>query len=111
MFRVPRLSRALTLAVALAALGAPRALAGEVTVSVGHNKIDPSKVTLAAGDSVVFHNLDAMPGGHTVVADDGSFQSPALAKDQKWSHTFDKAGSHAIHLKEHPTAKATIEVK
>jgi plastocyanin len=106
-----RLARALSLAFALAALGAPRAFAGEVTIQVGHNKIDPAKVTLAAGDSVVFHNLDAMPGGHTVVADDGSFQSPPLAKDEKWSRSFDKAGSHAIHLKEHPTAKGTIEVK
>jgi plastocyanin len=46
-----------------------------------------------------------------VVADDGSFSSPALAKEQKWTHTFDKPGSYGIHLKEHPGAKGTIDVK
>jgi plastocyanin len=52
-----------------------------------------------------------MPGGHTVVADDGSFSSPPLAKDQTWSHTFEKAGSFGVHIKEHPGAKAKIEVR
>jgi plastocyanin len=87
------------------------ASAAEVTVKVGHNKIDPAEVTVAVGDSVVFHNLDAMPGGHTVVADDGSFASPGLAQDQKWTRTFDKTGRYGIHLKEHPAARGSIEVK
>jgi hypothetical protein len=52
-----------------------------------------------------------MPGGHTVVADDGSFSSPPLAKDQSWSRTFEKPGSVGVHIKEHPAAKARIEVK
>jgi plastocyanin len=52
-----------------------------------------------------------MPGGHTVAADDGSFASPPLAKDQSWSHAFEKPGSFGVHIKEHPGAKATIEVK
>src|SRR5690606_10513561 len=60
------------------------AAAEEVTVTVGHNRIDPASVTIRAGDTVVFHNVDEMPGGHTIAAQDGSFQSPPLAKDQKW---------------------------
>jgi len=74
---VSRLLRRLVHAGAAALLGLVLALpaaAGEVTISVGHNKIDPAKVTLKAGDTVVFHNLDEMPGGHTVVAADGSFE-------------------------------------
>ena len=108
---ISRMSIALALAVALAALAAGGASAAEVTVKVGHNKIDPAEVTVAVGDSVVFHNLDAMPGGHTVVADDGSFASPGLAQDQKWTRTFDKTGRYGIHLKEHPAARGSIEVK
>jgi len=108
---VSSLSRALALAAALAALAAGGASAAEVTVKVGHNKIDPAQLTVAVGDSVVFHNLDAMPGGHTVVADDGSFASPGLAQDEKWTRTFDKPGRYGIHLKEHPAARGSIEVK
>jgi plastocyanin len=108
---VGTLSRCLALATVLGALAASPAGAGEAVVKVGHNKIDPAKLSIQAGDSVVFHNLDAMPGGHTVVADDGSFQSPGLAKDQKWTHVFEKPGSFGIHLKEHPAAKGSIEVK
>ena len=96
----------------LGALAASPALAGEALVKLGHNKIDPAKVTVQAGDKVVFHNLDEMPGGgHTVVADDGSFESPGLAKDATWTHVFDKPGSYGIHLKQHPGAKGTVEVK
>ena len=42
--------------------------AGEAMVHVGHNNLDPADLKVAAGDTVVFHNMDAMPGGHTIVA-------------------------------------------
>jgi len=100
--------RALVLAILLFA--AP-ALADEVMIHVGHNKLDPAAVTIQAGDTVVFHNLDQMPGGHTVVSDDGELSSPPLDKDAQWSHTFDEPGTYAFHIKEHPGAKATVVVE
>lgn len=103
--------RKIALAAALILLLAPAAFAGEVTVKLGHNKIDPAEVTVKAGDSVVFHNLDEMPGGHTLVADDGSFSSPPLAKDENFSHTFEQPGRYGVHIAEHPTAKGTIVVE
>jgi plastocyanin len=104
--------RIVPLAALLALLAAPLgALAADTRVEVGHNRLAPARVEIAVGDSVTFHNVDQMPGGHTVVADDGSFSSPPLAKDQDWSHTFEKAGSFGVHIKEHPGAKATVEVK
>jgi plastocyanin len=104
--------RIVSLAALLALLAAPfRAHAADAQVEVGHNRFAPTQVKIAAGDSVTFHNVDQMPGGHTVAADDGSFASPPLAKDQSWSHTFEKPGSVGVHIKEHPGAKATIEVK
>ena len=103
--------RCLLLAAALFGGIASAAWAGEVMVHVGHNKLDPAEVKIAVGDTVVFHNLDAMPGGHTVVADDGSFESPPLEKDQQWRHLFEKAGTHAIHIQQHPVAKGTIVVE
>jgi plastocyanin len=94
------------------ASAAPQARADEgPTVTVGHNRIEPAQVTIEAGGSVTFHNVDAMPGGHTVVADDGSFESPPLEKDQKWSHAFESPGSHRIRIKQHPNATGEIVVK
>jgi len=98
-------------ALALVALVAAPALADEKMVHVFHDKLDPADVTIAVGDSVVFHNMVEMPGGHTVVADDGSFESPALAKDARYTHTFEKAGRYPFHVKQHPSVKGTVIVE
>jgi plastocyanin len=87
------------------------ALAESATIAVGHNRLTPSQLTVEAGTTVTFENQDAMPGGHTIVADDGSFQSPALAKGQTWSHKFDALGAHPFSIKEHPSAKGSVTVK
>lgn len=87
------------------------ASAKEVTVKVGHNSLDPAEVAIAKGDTVTFTNTAEMPGGHTIVADDGSFSSPALGKDKSWSRAFAEPGTYAIHIKEHPSAKGAIVVK
>jgi plastocyanin len=86
-------------------------LAKEVTVKLGYGGLAPARVTIGKGDTVVFQNTQDMPGGYTVVADDGSFRSPALAKDKTWSHTFEEAGTYAVHLREHPAAGGEIVVK
>lgn len=84
---------------------------GETMVHVGHNKLDPADLKVAVGDTVVFHNVDAMPGGHTIAADDGSFESTDLAKDENWSHTFSEPGVHSYSIKQHPSAKGKITVE
>ena len=101
---------AFVFAAALALAAAPT-LAGDARVTVGHNKVDPATLTVKAGTTVTFHNVDEMPGGHSVAADDGSFQSPALAKDASWSYTFAKPGSYGYKIREHPGAKGTIVVE
>ncbi len=104
--------RSTLVALALvAALSVPAvALAHGVTVNVGHNRISPAEVTISAGGIVHFHNHDEMPGGHTIVADDGSFESPGLAKGEDWHHTFPEPGTYTYHIKEHPTATGKIVV-
>ena len=87
------------------------AYAGEARVEVGHNRLDPAELEVAAGTTVVFHNVDEMPGGHTIVADDGSFQSQGLAKGESWSHTFSEPAVIRYSIKEHPSAKGTIVVE
>ena len=93
------------------ALASAPVLADDAMVMVGHNKLDPAELEVAAGTTVVFHNVDEMPGGHTIAADDGSFSSPGLAKDETWSHTFSEAGVYEYSIKEHPSAKGKIVVE
>ncbi len=99
--------------LALAALLAPACAEAEgtATIEVGHNRVEPASVTIQAGESVTFHNRDAMPGGHTIVAEDGSFRSPPLAKDQTWSHRFEAPGTHAFRIEQHPDAEGTVVVE
>lgn len=107
MRRIPQIVGAILCSFGLTLAAA----AAEVTVTVGHSRIDPSQVKLQTGDTVVFHNVDEMPGGHTIAADDGSFSSPPLAKDEKWSHTFEAPGTHKIHIQQHPNAVGEIVVE
>ncbi len=87
------------------------AAADDVMIHISHNKLDPAEVSVSVGDTLTFHNLVEMPGGHTIVADDGSFESPALEKDATWAHVFEKAGSYAYHIKQHPDAKGVVVVE
>lgn len=103
-----------TLLAALAILAtlplAAAAQAHGTTVTVSHNKLEPAEVRVPAGGTVHFENVVAMPGGHTLVADDGSFKSPPLNKGEGWHHTFEKPGTVGYHIKEHPDAKGRIVV-
>jgi len=80
-------------------------------VSLDHSQVQPARIEIKAGESVTFKNVVEMPGGHTVVADDGSFESPPLNKDQSWTHQFEKPGSYKFHLKQHPDTKGEIDVR
>ncbi len=91
-------------------LAAVPALA-DVTVEVGHNHITPATVTIKKGESITFHNVDEMPGGHTVVAEDGSFESPPLAKDQDYTHKFETSGTVKLKILQHPKATAEVIVE
>ena len=52
-----------------------------------------------------------MPGGHTVAAEDGSFESPPLAKDQDFTHKFETSGTLKVKILQHPKATAEIIVE
>jgi len=86
-------------------------LAKEVTIKVDHESFDPADLKLEKGDSVVFENTADMPGGHTVLAEDGTFASPALEKGKSWTYKFEKVGTWKIQLKEHPKTRGIIMVE
>lgn len=80
-------------------------------IEIRHNQLSPDLVQISAGHSVTFHNVDKMPGGHTIEAADGAFSSPALDRGQDWSHSFDVPGMYKVRIKQHPSAEATIVVE
>jgi len=82
-----------------------------VEVALSHSQIQPARVEIKVGESVTFKNVVDMPGGHTVVADDGSFESPPLNKGESWTHSFAKSGSYKFHLKQHPGTKGEVVVQ
>jgi plastocyanin len=66
------------------------------------------KITVPIGTTVVWENDDDIV--HTVVALDGAFRSPALDTEDKFSFTFDKAGTFEYFCSLHPYMKAKVVV-
>ena len=52
-----------------------------------------------------------MPGGHIVMDEGGTFESPPLEKPgDGWHYTFEKEGVYDVYLKQHPKTRARINV-
>lgn len=69
----------------------------------------PMAVTVKAGTTVTWKNLDGEP--HTVVNDAGLFRSAALDQNETYQFKFDKPGVYRIFCGIHPNMKATITVQ
>jgi plastocyanin len=102
----------LVVSLALLGIGVPRAaLAHGPTIEISHDELKPSLLNLFVGTTVHFSNTVEMPGGHVIVDESGTIESPALEKPgDGWHYTFEKEGTFEIHIKQHPTAKARIVV-
>lgn len=85
----------------------PAAAASTQRVRITHGKFSPAEVRISAGDTVDWANEDH--DGHSVTADDGSFDShPDCSEDApdkclkpggSWSHTFANPGRYPYHSK------------
>ena len=82
----------------------PQAPPGAVTIA--KFKFQPTPLTVKAGTKVVFTNAD--PTGHTVTADDQSFDSQPVVSGATYTTTITKTVSY--HCEIHPSMNATIEV-
>ena len=69
----------------------------------------PMSLTIKAGSTVTWKNLDGEP--HTVVNDAGLFRSGALDQNDTFQFKFDKPGVYKIFCAIHPYMKQTITVK
>ena len=83
--------------------------AAVVEVSIKDFSFQPATIEVPVCGTVTWTNDDST--GHTVTADDASFDSGTLATGANFSHTFETAGTFAYHCSIHPTMTATITVQ
>ena len=96
-------------AMLLCALGATSpASAGTANVVMKNFDFSPMAITVAAGTTVTWKNLDGEP--HTVVSADGLFRSSALDENDSYSYRFDKPGTYKYVCSIHPKMMATVTV-
>ena len=78
-----------------ALVAADAALAATRTVLIRAGGFDPASVTIRAGDTVVWRNVDTRL--RQVVSNTGTFASPMLARNQTYSFTFQRTGTFRYH--------------
>jgi len=71
----------------------------DAAVAVVDDAYQPGSVTVTAGDSVTWTHQGSNP--HTVTADDGSFDSGAMASGDSFGHTFQSAGTYSYFCEVH----------
>lgn len=98
-------------ALALALVSGPlTARAHGQTVQVSASGARPSQLTVVVGTTIHFHNANLGGSVCTIVADDGSFESPPLQAGEGWHHTFDEPGTFTFTTKEASGVRGTIVV-
>ena len=79
------------------------------TVVIQNFRFSPAKITVKPGTRVTWANKDKEP--HTATAKNGTFDSGALRKGQRYSHTFKRAGKYMYFCEIHPFMLGSVTVK
>lgn len=87
---------------------APPPTSGQATITIQNFAYSPVVLQVTAGTEVRAVNRDSAT--HTWTADDGSWDSGALAKDGEFARRFTAAGSFAYHCAIHPSMKGSVQV-
>jgi plastocyanin len=85
------------------------AAADATTISIREFMFTPTSMTVAAGTTVQWKNLDGEP--HTVRSVDTTFSSNALDQNDSFAFKFDKPGTYKYVCSIHPQMVGTIVVK
>lgn len=88
---------------------ASSAHADDNMVVMKHFDFAPMAITVPAGTTVTWKNLDGEP--HTVVSEDGLFRSKALDENDTFAFKFDKPGTYKYVCTIHPKMVGTVTVK
>jgi plastocyanin len=78
-------------------------------VTIKNFMFSPMTLTVRAGTTVTWKNLDGEP--HIVVDEAGAFRSAALDQDDSYRYRFDKPGIYKVFCSIHPNMKETITVQ
>jgi plastocyanin len=99
------------IAIAVLALSAaPEAFAASHNVDITRIGFTPDRVTINAGDTVVWTNKDSAP--HQVVADQGRFPASAILQaNQTYSYTFTRSGSFGYRDAFNRNERGTVIVR
>jgi len=92
-----------------AILAGPVFSADTDTVNIQNFAFSPVPLTVSAGTTVTWKNLDGEP--HTVVSQQGLFHSDGLDQNDSFTFKFDKPGTYGFICSIHPTMHGTIIVK
>jgi plastocyanin len=87
-----------------AAVAAP----GETHLTIDNFTFKPDAVTIPVGTRITWQNDDDIP--HSIVETTGKFHSMALDTEDKFSFTFDKAGTFEYFCGLHPHMKGKVVV-
>lgn len=68
----------------------------------------PAEVVVPAGETVTWMNADSVV--HTVVSDDGAFDSGPIQPGEGYARRFDVPGTYAYHCLPHPFMRGTVRV-
>lgn len=83
--------------------------AGAKTIEIKNFAYAPGTLTVKAGEKVNVVNMDA--AGHTVTADDGSFDTGILSQGEDGTFTAPTTpGTYTFHCTPHPSITGTLIV-
>ncbi|MGH2950623.1 MAG: cupredoxin domain-containing protein [Solirubrobacterales bacterium] len=83
--------------------------AATTEVEIVEFAFEPPTITVEAGAEVSWANADE--AAHTASAEDGSFDTGGLGKNEVGRVTIDEPGTYAYVCEFHPFMKGTIEVE
>ena len=83
--------------------------AAQADVKIDNFSFGPQTITVSVGATVTWTNHDDIP--HTVVSTDGVFKSKVRDTDEKFSFTFEKAGTYPYYCSIHPKMTGKVVVQ
>ncbi len=93
----------------MVAANADQPSAATAEVKIDNFSFGPQTLTVPVGATVTWTNRDDIP--HTVVSTDGVFKSKVRDTDEKFSYTFDKAGTYPYYCSIHPKMTGKVVVQ
>jgi plastocyanin len=78
-------------------------------VKIDNFVFGPETITVPVGATVTWTNKDDIP--HTSVSTEGVFKSKVLDTDEKFSYTFNKAGTYSYYCTIHPKMIGKVVVQ